>query len=39
MSSINTKANFLKKGAKIEFMAHWKVAAALVNPNGITLNW
>jgi hypothetical protein len=26
-------------GAKIGFIAHWKVAGALVTSKGITLNW
>jgi hypothetical protein len=35
---MKTKTNFQMYPAKIEFMTHWNVAGALVNPNGMTLN-
>ena len=38
MSSMKTKTPFLSNGANIWFMTPWKVAGALVRPNGITRN-
>jgi hypothetical protein len=35
---MNTKTHFLSRGAKMVFIAAWRVAGALVNPNGVTLN-
>jgi hypothetical protein len=38
MSSKKTRTHFLNRGAKVVFIAFWKVAGAPVSPKAITLN-
>jgi hypothetical protein len=38
MSSKKTMTNFLKPGARVMFIAPWKVPGAPVRPNAITVN-